>query len=262
MSIFKRQAAADLQADAHPTPGDAVGNRKNQTDPPIAGQTKIAKRNKVAKPAKHANRPPITFAEWFVVLNGCLPLAFLAWDAWRHQLGADPIRRGIHITGVMALLLLLITLCITPLRRLTKQNGLHGYRRPLGMVAFLYACAHLSIYVAIDHRGQMSDVGQELLSRRYLQFGFIAWLLIVPLAVTSTPRMIRWLTMRRWRVLHRLIYPSVIFATVHLAMQSKVSPRLQAAAIVATTLLLSLRLADWLAGIRSRRSVMLRTKLP
>lgn len=215
------------------------------TNPAVSKPKSIRRQN--------ANRPSITFAEWFVVLNGCLPLVIMMWDARQHQLGPEPIRRAIAITGTMAIVLLLATLCITPVRRWTRWNWLHGYRRPLGMVSFLYGVAHLLIYVGLDQQWHWQKVGSELMQRRFLQFGVVALLAMLPLALTSSPRMIRWLTIRRWRMLHRLIYPSIIAATIHLVMQSKVSIGFQALVVIATVTLLLARVRLPLRAQRSHK---------
>jgi len=148
------------------------------------------------------------------------PLAWLAWqfvDVWRNgsdALGADPVAEIEHRTGLWALRLLLATLAITPLRQLTGQTVLLQFRRMLGLYAFAYASLHLGAYLVLDLRGYWTQIFEEILKRPYITVGFTAWLLLIPLAVTSTRGWMRRLG-RRWGLLHRLIYAVAILAVLH-----------------------------------------------
>ena len=192
--------------------------------------------------ATTAGKRPISFPELFVVLNGCIPLGMLAYDAKHHQLGPDPIRNAVHTTGLVALVLLIATLTITPLRRVLGSAQLFYYRRPLGLLSFLYAFAHLGIYVVYDRACNWQDTWNELLERRYLQVGAAAMLFMVPLALTSTPRMVRWLGFARWKLLHRLIYLSAVAAVLHYYMETKADVRLPITMASAVGCLLLVRL--------------------
>ena len=143
-----------------------------------------------------------------------LPIAALVWDALRVQLGADPVAQLEHRSGDWALRLLLATLAITPLRRLSGRAELVRFRRMLGLFAFFYACVHLTIYLAIDLGGYWSQLLGEIAKRPYMTVGFSAWLLLVPLAVTSTRWMMRRLG-RHWQRLHRLVYVAALLAVLH-----------------------------------------------
>ena len=149
------------------------------------------------------------------VFGACLiPLALLIVDTLRDQLGTDPVAQLEHRSGIWALRLLLLTLAITPLRRISGYTGLVRFRRMLGLFAFFYACVHLTIYVAIDLGGYWSQLLADIAKRPYMTVGFTAWLLLVPLALTSTRHMMRRLG-RNWQRLHRLIYPAALLAALH-----------------------------------------------
>lgn len=148
------------------------------------------------------------------------PLAILAWqvlDVARtgsNALGADPVAEIEHRLGLWALRLLLATLAITPLRQLTGQPVLVRFRRMLGLYAFAYATLHFSAYLVLDLRGYWAIVFEEIAKRPYITVGFAAWLLLVPLAVTSTKGWIRRLG-RNWARLHKLVYLVGVLAVLH-----------------------------------------------
>lgn len=129
-------------------------------------------------------------------------------------LGADPVAEVIHRLGLWALRLLLLTLTISPLRQLTGWHRLIGYRRMLGLWAFAYVCLHLMAYVVLDLRGWWALIFEDIAKRPYITVGFIAWLSLLPLAMTSTKGWMRRLG-KRWQRLHWLIYPAAILAVLH-----------------------------------------------
>ena len=149
------------------------------------------------------------------------PLALLLFQAWQvagganiDALGADPVAEIEHRTGTWALRLLLATLAITPLRQLTGQARLVGFRRMLGLYAFFYASLHLAAFLALDLGGWWSTIFEEIIRRPYITVGFLAWLGLVPLAITSTRGWMRRLG-RRWGRLHRLVYAVAVLAVLH-----------------------------------------------
>ncbi len=149
------------------------------------------------------------------------PLALLAWGVWRvwsgtdiDALGPDPVAAIEHELGLWALRLLLLTLAVTPLRQLTGQTALMRFRRMLGLYAFAYASLHLSAYLVLDLRGWWTLVFEEIVKRPYITAGFAAWLLLVPLALTSTRGWMRRLG-RHWGRLHRLVYAVAVLAVLH-----------------------------------------------
>jgi methionine sulfoxide reductase heme-binding subunit len=129
-------------------------------------------------------------------------------------LGANPVEFITHETGSWTLRLLLITLMVTPLRRLTGWSALMRLRRMLGLFAFFYACVHLSIWIGLDLFFDWTLIGDDILKRPYITVGFTAWLLLIPLAVTSTDAMMRRLG-RRWAQLHRLVYLAATLGVLH-----------------------------------------------
>ncbi|NDK37513.1 protein-methionine-sulfoxide reductase heme-binding subunit MsrQ [Pseudoxanthomonas gei] len=159
-------------------------------------------------------------AKTLVHLLALLPASILAcqfYDVWKHgsdALGADPIAAIEHRTGLWALRLLMITLAITPLRQLSGQPVLVRFRRMLGLYAFFYACLHFAAYLGLDLRGYWAQIFEEIVKRPYITVGFSAWLLLLPLAVTSTKGWIRRLG-RNWARLHKLVYAIGILAVLH-----------------------------------------------
>jgi len=141
-----------------------------------------------------------------VLLAGLAPLAWLAWRASTDRLGANPIEAIEHFTGWWALTLLMVTLAVTPIRLLTGWTAVARLRRRLGLLAFFWACLHLSAYVGLDQFFALGDIVKDIAKRPYITVGFTTFLMLLPLAVTSTDRMIRRLGGSRWRKLHRLAY--------------------------------------------------------
>jgi sulfoxide reductase heme-binding subunit YedZ len=150
-----------------------------------------------------------------VFLVALVPLGLLVFDAFTDRLGANPIEEIQLRTGRWALRFLLITLSVTPLRRISGWNELIKYRRMVGLFAFFYASFHLGNYIGLDMFFDVGDIVEDIVEHPYITLGMTAWLMLVPLAVTSTRGWVRRLGGKRWNQLHRLIYVAAIAATVH-----------------------------------------------
>jgi len=145
----------------------------------------------------------------------CVPVARLAVYALAGRLGVNPIEFVTHSTGTWTLVFLLITLSVTPLRRLLNVPWLLRLRRMLGLFAFFYGCLHFATYVWFDHFFDWSAIAKDIAKRPFVTLGFAAWVLMVPLAATSTNAMVRRLGARNWQRLHRLVYFVAIFGVAH-----------------------------------------------
>lgn len=147
----------------------------------------------------------------------CLvPVGLGVWDGLTGQLGANPIEEITHRTGDWTLRFLLISLSITPLRKILKRSALVRYRRMLGLYAFFYACLHFLTYIVLDQFFDFHEIGKDILKRPYITIGFSAFLLLIPLAITSTNAMQRKLG-KRWKQLHQLVYVAGLLGVLHYA---------------------------------------------
>ena len=188
----------------------------------------------------------------FTITSGVLPAASLVVSALTDGLGANPVERVTHVTGDWALRFLLLSLAITPLRRLLGWSWIAPLRRTLGLTAFCYACCHYLIYLGLEHLFDWQLIVEDVLKRRYVWAGFAAFLCLVSLAATSTRAMIQRLG-RRWASLHRLVYLAAVLGVIHflwLVKSDLREPLLYAAVL---TLLLGLRLWFWLVRSRTRK---------
>ena len=157
----------------------------------------------------------VRFNKILIWLNALVPLALLGYDAIRGQLGANPVEFFLRTTGVLTLVFVLITLSITPLRKITGNNLLIKYRRILGLFAFFYGAVHLTTYFVFDRGGSLSSTVSDVVQRPFIAFGMLAFFLMIPLALTSTNASIKRLGGKRWQLLHRLIYATGIFGVIH-----------------------------------------------
>ena len=164
-------------------------------------------------------------AKAIVLINCAVPVALLGWDGWRGRLGANPATFAIHTTGLLSLIFLLLSLLITPARRLTGWNWLFPFRRTFGLYAFFHTLLHFSIFFIFDRALSASSTFSEITKRPYLMVGATGLLLMVPLAVTSTNGMIKRLGAKRWKALHRLAYIAAIAGVVHYYMLVKADVR-------------------------------------
>lgn len=188
---------------------------------------------------------------------GILPAAWLVTGFLRDRLGANPIERITDFTGWWAVTLLLVTLAVSPVRRLTGWNGLIKLRRPIGLYAFFYACLHFLTYLVLDQFFYWPTIVEDIVDRPFITVGFTALVLLIPLAITSTKGWIRRLG-RRWQSLHRLVYVAAGLGVLHFYWGQKADTRqpLLYAAILAA--LLAFRLVPRLQ--RARKAKRARTE--
>lgn len=182
-----------------------------------------------------------------VVFVLCLvPLGLLATDAALGQLGANPIEKVTRGLGIWALRFLLIGLALTPLRRAFGWNALARFRRMIGLYAFFYAVLHVSSYLVLDQFFDWAEVWKDIVKRPYITIGMSAFLMLLPLAATSTNAMVRRLGGARWRRLHQLVYVLAPLAVLHFFMLVKADVRQPLLYAVLLGLLLAWRLfAHW-----------------
>src|SRR5438046_1452401 len=200
-----------------------------------------------------------------VIFGRCLiPLAWLLWGffgrtpfdmtTWGSGLGANPIERITHSTGDWTLRFLLITLAITPVRKLLGIPWLIRFRRMFGLFAFFYGCLHFLTYIWLDKFFNLHEILADVAKRKFITIGFTAFVLLIPLALTSTAGWIRRLGGKRWRALHRLIYFSAIAGVIHYLWLVKADIRkpLEYGAVLAV--LLGYRLLVWIQPVIKRRT--------
>jgi len=178
-----------------------------------------------------------------VFLAALIPLGRLAWKAYRDMLGANPIEVITHSTGDWTLIFLLLTLSITPLRRLSGQLWLIRFRRMLGLFAFFYGCLHFTTYIWLDKFFDVHEMLADVAKRKFITVGFTAFILMIPLALTSTQGMIRRLG-KRWTTVHRLIYISASAGVIHYWWLVKADVRKPAYYAVVLALLLGYRFVE------------------
>jgi sulfoxide reductase heme-binding subunit YedZ len=151
---------------------------------------------------------------WPVWLAGCLPAAWLTWLLFTNGLGVDPVATYEREVGLIGLKFLLASLCVTPLQRLAGVN-LVRFRRALGVLGFGYVLLHLLVWVALDKQFWWAEMGRDIVRRPFVTVGMAAFVLLVPLALTSTDGAIRRMGAAAWRRLHRLAYPATVLGAAH-----------------------------------------------
>jgi methionine sulfoxide reductase heme-binding subunit len=190
-----------------------------------------------------------------VIFLACLgPLARLAWKGFHGMLGANPIEVITHSTGDWTLTLLLVTLSITPLRKVTRQYWLIGLRRMFGLFAFFYGCLHLTTYLWLDKFFDLHEMLADVAKRRFITAGLTGFVLMTPLALTSTKGWIRRLGGKRWLALHRLIYFSATAGVIHYIwlVKADLHKPLEYATVLGS--LLTYRVAIWLGARANRKA--------
>jgi len=186
--------------------------------------------------------PRIKVLIWIAALT---PLAWLVRQGFRGELTADPVKYITHFTGRTALIILFITLCVTPIRRATGWNGIIRLRRLIGLFSFFYAVIHLLIYLAFDRGFVFTELGEDIAKRPYITIGFSAWLMLLTLAVTSLKAMVRRLGGKRWRAIHRLVYVVPVLAVIHFTWAQKKDIRLPLLYGLVLGVIFAVRVVQW-----------------
>ncbi len=168
----------------------------------------------------------IRFLKQLILVNGLVPLAMLILDGYRHNLGANPHEFVTRATGILTLLFLILSLAVTPLRKVLGQPWLAQSRRILGLFGFFYGTLHLLTYLWFDKAFRLQAIFKDIGRRPFIMVGMASFLILVPLAVTSTNKMIRRLGGKRWNLLHRLAYVAAAGGAVHFYMLVKADTRL------------------------------------
>ncbi len=161
------------------------------------------------------------FAKLVVFVNSLVPLAVLTWDATHEQLGANPAESALHTTGNLAIIFLLLSLTVTPLRMVTGKNYWSLFRKMLGLYAFFYACTHLGIYYVFYASLDLRKFLAAMVSNKFIILGLSSVLMMLPLAITSTNGMIKRLGAARWKMLHKLAYLAAIAGVAHFWISQK-----------------------------------------
>jgi sulfoxide reductase heme-binding subunit YedZ len=164
---------------------------------------------------RNPSQKQLGFIKAAVFLAALIPVARLVLAGFADRLGANPIEFITRNTGDWTLYFLCMTLAVTPLRRLSKWNWLIRLRRMLGLFAFFYACLHFMTFLWFDHFFDIAEMLKDVVKRPFITVGFIAFVLLIPLAVTSTNAMVKRLGGKRWLWLHRLIYPIAMLGILH-----------------------------------------------
>jgi sulfoxide reductase heme-binding subunit YedZ len=187
-----------------------------------------------------------------IFLAALVPLERLAWRALHDNLGANPLEVITHTTGDSTLILVLATLSVTPLRNLTRQYWLIGLRRMIGLFAFFYGTLHFVTYIWFDKGFDLNEMLKDIAKRPFITVGFSAFVLMIPLALTSTAWSIRRLGGKNWQRLHRLIYFTGTLGVIHYLWLVKADRRKPIEYGIVLGILLAYRIAVW---VRKRRQV-------
>ena len=168
----------------------------------------------------------MNFPKLVIFINSLIPLVLLLWDLYHKRVGPNPLEFATRTTGMLTLIFLSLTVAVTPLRKIFGINALVKYRRMLGLFAFFYGALHLLTYVWFDRLFKLASVAQDVVKRPFILAGMTAFALMLPLAITSTNRMVKRLGGKRWARLHRLVYFAAIAGVVHFWMLVKSDTRL------------------------------------
>jgi len=195
-----------------------------------------------------------------IFLAGLVPLGRLGWKALHDGLGANPIEVITHSTGDWTLILVLATLTITPLRRITRQYWLIAVRRMIGLFAFFYGVLHFTTYIWLDKFFDLHEMFKDIAKRPFITVGFPAFVLLIPLALTSSAGWIRRLGGKSWQRLHRLIYLTGILGVIHYIWLVKADLHKPLEYSFALSILLLYRVVMWVGESRKDMAVPARPR--
>ena len=199
------------------------------------------------------------FAKFVLLVNCLVPLAMLGYDASQHRLGSNPVEYLIRTTGMLALIFLILSLAITPARKISGYNAFSHFRKMLGLCAFFYGLLHFASYFIFDRSLGIKSTIADTWARPFILLGMTALLVMVPLALTSTTGMIKRLGAARWKRLHRLAYMAGVAGALHYFLLVKADTRQPLVFAAVLTLLLGYRLVDgYLPSSRKGKPIVAR----
>ena len=184
----------------------------------------------------------MNFPKVIIFINSLIPLGLLLWDVYRGRVGPNPLEFATRTTGMLALIFLTVSLAVTPLRKITGINSIVKFRRMLGLFAFFYAFLHLTTYIWFDRFFNLRSTVSDIAQRPFIAIGMAAFFLMLPLAITSTSKMVKKLGGKRWARLHRIVYVAAILAVFHFWLLVKSDTRLPLTFAFVLALLLGHRL--------------------
>lgn len=199
------------------------------------------------------------FTKAVVFINSLVPLGLLAWDAAHKNLGANPLEYVTRTTGMLTLIFLMLSLVITPLRKLTGWNWLGMNRRVLGLYAFFYGALHFLTYIWFDRFFNLKSAVGDVVQRPFIAIGFASFLIMIPLAITSTNKMVKRLGGKRWNQLHKTVYLAGILGALHYYLLVKSDKRIPLAFAGVLAILLAYRI---FAANRAPKAAARNTILP
>jgi sulfoxide reductase heme-binding subunit YedZ len=182
------------------------------------------------------------FAKLVILINSLVPLSLMLWDVYHKQAGANPVEFVTRTTGMLTLIFLLLTLAVTPIRKTTGANWIVKFRRMIGLLAFFYGALHLLTYVAFDRYFNLLSIPSDVVKRPFITIGMAAFFLMVPLAITSTNKMVKRVGGKNWNRLHKLVYLAGAGGVLHFWLLVKSDTRLPLTFAFILALLLGLRL--------------------
>lgn len=155
------------------------------------------------------------FPKLLIFVNALVPLALMLWDVYHQRVGANPLEFVTRTTGMLTLVFLMFTLAVSPVRQITGLNWMVKFRRMLGLFAFFYGALHLGTYVWFDRFFNFRSIPGDVAQRPFITLGMLAFFLMVPLAITSTNKMVKRMGGKRWSLLHKLIYAAGVAGVLH-----------------------------------------------